>query len=154
MPGTFPIRPTAPGDLLPARDLVRDAGLPLDGLEEATRVLVAERDGRIIGVAALEDHGDGDARAFLLRSVAVAPDARGDGIGADLVRTALDSVERHGAPVALLTETAASYFPRFGFEPIERSDLPSALRASKELQGACAVTARALLHRAGQPAVH
>jgi amino-acid N-acetyltransferase len=145
VPGTPSIRLASPGDLPAARALVRDAGLPLDGFDEADRVLVAERGGRVIGVAALEEHRDEEGPAFLLRSVAVAPGARGEAVGAALVRTALRSVEQHGAPVALLTETAAGWFPRFGFRAIDRSELPSALDASKELQGACSVGAHALL---------
>ena len=43
--------------------------------------------------------------------------------------------------VYLLTTTADAYFPRFGFETIERSELDPALQASEELRGACPDTA-------------
>ena len=153
MAGALSIRLAAPGDLDAARELVRDAALPLDGFDEAAQVFVADRDGRIVGVAALEDHGAGAGRALLLRSVAVAPDARGSGVGTALVHAALRSAEQHGVPVSLLTETAPDYFPRFGFQAVDRRDLASALRSSKELQGACAVSARAFVREPPVPPV-
>jgi amino-acid N-acetyltransferase len=56
--------------------------------------------------------------------------------------------DQQQAPVALLTETADGWFPRFGFRPVPREALPAALSASAELRGACPATARALLRRA------
>lgn len=120
--------------------LVADAGLPLAGLAEAWRVWVAEAGGQIVGTAVLERHGD----VLLLRSVVITPAWRGAGLGARLVAAALEAAEPVG-PVALLTETAAGWFPRFGFVPVEREGLPAALAASAELQGACPATAVALL---------
>ena len=59
-------------------DLLRAAGLPLAGAEEHLARFVAVReDGRIVAVGGLEVH----AGAALLRSVAVAPERRGSGIG-------------------------------------------------------------------------
>ena len=128
-------------------DLVRDAGLPLDGLHTVATRFVAERRGDLLGVAALEHHVDERGDAYLLRSVAVRPEARGQGVGAALTRAALRAVDEHGGTVALLTETAPGYFPRFAFVETARADLPTALAASTELQGACEVSARAFLRR-------
>lgn len=128
-------------------DLVRDAGLPLDGLESVAIRFVAVRDGSVLGAAALEHHADAHGDAYLLRSVAVRPDARGQGVGTALTRAALAHVDLHGGSVALLTETAADWFPRFAFVEIPREVLPTALAASQELQGACTVSARAFLRR-------
>jgi amino-acid N-acetyltransferase len=50
--------------------------------------------------------------------------------------------------VALLTETADGYFERFGFDRVDREQLPSAVSASPELSGACPDTARAYLRTA------
>jgi amino-acid N-acetyltransferase len=142
--GGVPIRPAEPDDWPAIRRLVTAAGLPLDGLTDSDLVLVAVRDDRIVGTAALERHGDGDATAYLLRSVAVAESERRSGIGTRLVHASLSTI-RPGAPVALLTETAASYFPRFGFVPVDRDRLPASLAASPELRGACPASAQALL---------
>ncbi|MGY1601140.1 GNAT family N-acetyltransferase [Geodermatophilus sp. SYSU D00815] len=132
-------------ELPAARALVAAAGLPLDGLEEAALVLVARADGDVVGTVALERHGEGEATAFLLRSAAVAADRRGRGVGADLVAAALAVVDAAGAPVALLTGSADGWFPRFGFRPVAREQLPVTLAASAELRGACPASARALL---------
>jgi amino-acid N-acetyltransferase len=139
-------------DLVAGHDLVAAAGLPLTGLVDAALVLVAEDAGELIGSIALERHGTGGGTAFLLRSAAVAPAWRGRGVGAALTAAALAHVDAVGAPVALLTETAAGYFPRFGFSAVDRKRLPAALSASAELQGACPASARALLRPATVPA--
>jgi len=134
------------------RRLVDAAGLPPDGLADSHVVIVAARANRIVGTAALERHGEGDATAYLLRSVAVDDSERGSGIGAGLVRRILEDVPT-AAPVALLTETAADFFPRFGFVAIDRADLPASLAASPELHGACPASAQALLRegRSAEP---
>jgi amino-acid N-acetyltransferase len=123
--------------------LVAAAGLPTAGLAETWRTWVAADGDRLLGTASLERHGD----AYLLRSVAVRDAARGRGIGAQLVPTALAVVDP-ARPVALLTETAAGWFPRFGFLPVQRAALDPALAASAELAGACPATAQAFLRPA------
>jgi amino-acid N-acetyltransferase len=145
------VREAEPVDTVAIRALVRDAGLPLDGLEGAAMVLVAEIDDTAHGAIALERYGDGDRLAFLLRSAVVTPSSRGRGIGTALTAAALQRVDAVAAPVALLTETADEYFSRFGFSVVERADLPTELTASPELRGACPATARAFLRPAWSP---
>ena len=66
----------AAGDWHSVRDLLTEAGLPLDGAAEAFATGVVATDGdRLVGCAAIEPY-DGVA---LLRSVAVASDQRGSG---------------------------------------------------------------------------
>lgn len=128
------------------RRLVAAAGLPLDGLADSHAVFVAARGDSIVGTAAIERHGDGDATAYLLRSVAVDENSRRSGLGTRLVHRVLPEIPPD-APVALLTETAPGYFPRFGFTPIDRAELPASLAASHELHGTCPASAQALLRR-------
>jgi amino-acid N-acetyltransferase len=142
---TARVREAAPADLAAVHDLVGTVGLPLAGLDDSAHIWVAEADGAIVGTAALERHGTGDGTAYLLRSAAVMPSWRGRGVGAALTAAALHHVDAVGAPVALLTETAADYFPRFGFSPVERDRLPASLADSAELRGACPASAWALL---------
>jgi len=137
------IRLAHPEETNTVAELVTAAGLPTAGLAQAWRIWVAVDRDRLLGTASLERH-DG---AYLLRSVAVRDEARGRGIGAQLVRTALAAVAPAG-PVALLTETAAGWFPRFGFHPVDRAALDPALTASAELAGACPATAQAFLRPA------
>jgi amino-acid N-acetyltransferase len=144
------VRAATPADLPAIRALLTSSGLPSDGLESA-EVLVAMAEVRLVGAVALERHGTSQDEAFLLRSAAVATTWRGRGVGAALTAAALERVDEAGAPVGLLTETAATYFPRFGFVPVERVRLPAALAASTQLQGGCPVSAQALLRTAKQP---
>ncbi len=115
--------------------LLAEAGLPQEGARECLPYfLLAFEAERLVGCAALEPYGD----VALLRSVAVAPGARGSGLGAELVRGVLTEKEgRRFHTIYLLTATAAGFFRRFGFVPAERSEAPVALRASPEFRGAC-----------------
>ena len=133
------IRPAHAGDLPAILALLAGAGLPPDGVEQwLPRFLVAERAGAIVAAAGLELYG----RAALLRSVVVAVEGRGRGLGAALTERSATEAARAGARMLyLLTTSAAAYFPRLGFRPIERADLPEALGASEELKGACPASA-------------
>src|SRR6266498_2663696 len=87
-----------------------------------------ERSGaRVVGSAALELYGE----AALLRSVAVEPALRGQGLGRRLALAALDLAREHGAAeVYLLTETAAEFFSRLGFRPIARAEVAPEVQRS------------------------
>ena len=95
-----------------------------------------------MGCAALEVHGD----AALLRSVAVAPDRRGEGLGQDLTRAALTLASARGLRrIYLLTETAEGFFPRFGFRRIARDEVPGPVRESVEFRKACPESAAVMV---------
>lgn len=120
--------------------LLSAAGLPLDGLADQfpDAYAVAGYAGVLAGAAGIERHGsDG-----LLRSVVVAPDWRGRGLGEALVRERLAWAKARGlGTVYLLTTTAPTYFPRLGFQPAERADVPAPVRAAREFAGACPASA-------------
>lgn len=134
------VRPATERDAPAVAALVAGRGLPLDGLDDAWRTWVATRGGRVVGTAGLERHGD----VLLLRSVAVAADQAGAGIGARLMRAALQAADGVG-PVALLTETAHAWFPRFGFTVTGRHLLPPSLAGSPQLRYACPASATAMI---------
>lgn len=140
-------RRARPEDMAAVRALIERCGLDADGLDDAV-VYVSESDGHIVGTVALEQHATGADAAFLLRSAAVEPAVRGQHVGHALVRAALRHVDSLRAPVGLLTETAQDYFPRFGFEPVSRDELPKPLHESSQLRGACPESAHALLRPA------
>lgn len=132
------IKRATAGDLPAVEALLASAGLPLDGLAEAFGTGVVARDAeRLIGCAAVELYDD----AALVRSVAVEPDVRGQGVGAALV-SAVEALAREaGARQAyLLTETAETWFPRFGYVPVPRSEAEPAIGASLEFRVACTQT--------------
>jgi amino-acid N-acetyltransferase len=138
------VRLARPDEAGQVAELVTASRLPTAGLAGAWRTWVAVDGDQLLGTASLERHGD----ALLLRSVAVRAGQRGRGVGAELVRAALAAAGPR-RPVALLTETAAGWFPRFGFRPVERAALDPALAASAELAGACPATAQAFLRPGG-----
>jgi len=119
--------------------VVLQNGLPIDGLREhLTTTLVAREADRIVGTAALELYPDG----ALLRSVAVAPEQRGHGLGRELTLAAIHLAQARGVPAMyLLTTTAERFFPKLGFERIARADVPSGVQTSVEFTSACPSTA-------------
>src|SRR6266545_222218 len=137
------IEPAQSGDLPAILSLLERGGLPAAGLDQHLEAAVVAREGpRVLGCAAIELYGP----AGLLRSVAVDPAARGLGLGIRLTEAALTLARGRGArTVYLLTETAARFFPRFGFRPIPREEVAPAVRRSVEFTEACAVTAQAMV---------
>jgi N-acetylglutamate synthase-like GNAT family acetyltransferase len=138
----MPTRQSEAGDWPAVRDLLTDAGLPLDGAAEAfTTGVVASDGGRLVGCAAIEPF---DAAA-LLRSVAVVPDRRRNGVGTTLVRAVEGLARDRGATrLILLTETAEPWFRRLGYAVIDRSTVPADVARSVEFETACSTSAVAM----------
>lgn len=136
------LRPATPTDWTEVEAVLLASGLPTTGAREhLTGFLVAERPGRLVGTAGLELYGE----SALLRSVAVRPEARGDGLGARLVEGALALARTRGATtVVLLTLDAADYFTRFGFARVATDQVPEAVKASTQFQGVCPASAIAM----------
>jgi thioredoxin type arsenate reductase len=128
-----------PGDLPAILALLAENNLPPDGLaEHVGTTLVARHDGTIVGSAALELY---DTSA-LLRSVSVSSALQKRSLGQRLTRAALALARQCGVEqVFLLTETASEFFPRFGFQPVERGSVPAAVQRSVEFTTACPVSA-------------
>jgi amino-acid N-acetyltransferase len=81
----------------------------------------------------------------LLRSVAVDETRRGEGLGHQLTQAALDLARARGLKtVYLLTTTAATFFPRFGFREIARDEVDPAVQRSVEFTKACPASAAAM----------
>jgi N-acetylglutamate synthase-like GNAT family acetyltransferase len=122
-------------DLPGIEQLLKAASLPLAGVANAlSGFVVAEAEGAIVGTAALEVCCDN----ALLRSVAVASEWRSRGLGRALVTRAIAEGEARGLrALYLLTTTAEHYFPSFGFQPIDRAQVPAEVRATEEFRSAC-----------------
>jgi amino-acid N-acetyltransferase len=85
-------------------------------------------------------------KAALLRSVAVDQARRGQGLGQQLTQAALSLAKQQGVTeVYLLTETAADFFPRFGFRPVSRAQVAPAVQGSVEFTTACPASALAMM---------
>ena len=128
-----------PDDAGSIRALLQTHGLPVDDVESHLQsAVVARRKGVVVGSAALEVYREG----VLLRSVAVLPELKGHGVGRRLTEAMIDLAQNLGTPALyLLTTTAQTYFPAFGFEQIERSAVPTSVQASVEFTSACPSTA-------------
>ncbi|MFC7071421.1 GNAT family N-acetyltransferase [Halobaculum lipolyticum] len=97
-----------------------------------------------VAVGGLEAVGD----AALLRSVAVSPGRRGEGVGSAMVaelerRAAADGV----AVLVLLTTDAAGFFAAHGYERIDRAEIPAALRSTPQVASLCPDSATVLCKR-------
>ncbi len=100
--------------------------------------VVREDDGRVVGVSGLEVHGEDG----LLRSVAVDPGYRDQGLAAALVAAALERARKlELRTLYLLTTTARDYFARQGFAETGREEAPAAIRESWEFRSGCPVSA-------------
>lgn len=134
------LRRALEGDLAACRELLTACALPTQGLERSfpAGYVVARSGERLVGCAGVERHeGDG-----LLRSVAIAADVRGGGLGERLVRDRIADARAQGlASLWLLTTTAAGFFGRLGFAVSGRVDAPEALRASDEFAHVCPAAA-------------
>jgi amino-acid N-acetyltransferase len=123
--------------------LLERTALPPDGLDEqfGEAYAVAVADGEIVGAAGVEVYGS----AGLLRSVAVDPAWRGRGLGQRLSEERLSWAAARGLDtVYLLTTTAADFFPRLGFVPVPREEVPAEVRGSLQFAGVCPSTAAVL----------
>jgi N-acetylglutamate synthase and related acetyltransferases len=136
---TVTIAPARWSDYDVVAALLEREHLPLDELRQHfENAFVARAGNRIIGCSALEVYEGG----ALLRSVAVDAEYRGSGVGSDLTQAAIELARRRLVPaVYLLTTTAERFFPRFGFEIIDRADVPASVLASAEFTHACPSTA-------------
>lgn len=131
--------PARPADAAAISALLAAAGLPHgDFAGHLGNFIVARRNGVIIGAVGCEICGT-DA---LLRSLVVAPEARGVGLGDRLVRALARQAAAHGVSrLHLLTATAEAFFQARGFVRTERAAVPPAVAATREFRSLCPATA-------------
>lgn len=141
--GSLDLRPAAEEDRAAVEALLRVNSLqPLDaGAQFGPQYVVAVCDGRIVGVAGVELHGDDG----LLRSVAVEKEYRSLRLGTTMSENRLDWARDRGVrAMYLLTDTAAHYWNRFGFQPIGRHDAPEGIESSHEWTSGCPASSTAM----------
>lgn len=138
------VRLASPEDTEAAAALAGEAGLePPEG-----EVLLAE-DGPPLASAAVAVRGE-DA---YLHSVVVRAGLRGNGLGTLVTAAAARRAAVLGARTAfLVTEDAAGFFARLGFEPVDRGSLPSwAAERSRGCSAAATAMRRPLPAGPGRP---
>lgn len=127
----------ASGDDFPAiNELLGQCGLPVAGVREKIQnfLLADAGEGGVTGVIGVEQQGG----SVLLRSLAVRPEWRKSGIGSELVEKAMKRARQAGGRhFYLLTNTAENYMRKWGFEKIERGQIPPGLLHDSGLDTAC-----------------
>jgi ribosomal protein S18 acetylase RimI-like enzyme len=121
------IRPMTPDDLAYAASLTQAEGWLSETIEEfdgfhardPQGCLVAERDGRRVAIGVATGYGD----TGFLGQIIVAPEARGQGLGAAMVAALLDHLRAAGARGIWLDATAAGapLYERLGFRKVQPS---------------------------------
>jgi amino-acid N-acetyltransferase len=137
------LRAVAEADLAAIRALLERAGLPTSDLAAAKpRFIVLLEEGRIVAAGALERFGS----AALVRSVVVAGDRRGTGLGRSIVQE-LEKLARAAqiGRLILLTQTAREFFGQQGYHVIERKNVPQDVQGSDEFRSLCPATATCMM---------
>lgn len=133
------LRSASHSDLQQIVALLERCRLPAaDVVEIIENFHVALCDGRIVGCAATEPHG----QAILFRSVAVEPAYRERGIASRLVEALLIRARGNEVRDAYLLSTAApAYFARWGFSLIPAEEAPPEVTASRAFRRAIQTSA-------------
>jgi amino-acid N-acetyltransferase len=116
--------------------LLEEGGLPTADLAAGSAVLLFSyvRDNEHCAVVGLELHG----YCGLLRSLAVTPRCRGEGIGGALLAHAERAAVMHGVKeLYLLTTTAEQYFSGRGYEVVDRATAPAAITRTRQFSDLC-----------------
>lgn len=125
--------------------LLAGNGLPVSDLTDllASDCLVASVEGRVAGAVGLQIFG----RYALLRSLVVADDQRGHGLGGELVER-IESLarERGVEQLFLLTTTAETFFTRRGYTSADRLAASEAIRNTQEFSSLCPASS-AFMHK-------
>lgn len=116
--------------------------LPTDDVNaNADCFFIAVQNGERVGIAGLESYPpDG-----LLRSVVVEESHRGRGLGGELCDRVEARASAQGVETLyLLTTTAADFFLARGYERVDRTDAPAAIRKTQQFASLCPSTATCL----------
>jgi amino-acid N-acetyltransferase len=143
MPAEISIERAEASDMEAIRSLVREADLPCLDLGRANQAFfVARSSGALVGCVGLERYG----QAALLRSLAVSPARRGEGLSFALFqRVAAEARSLAVVELYLLTATAEALFARWGFRRVPREHVPEAVRGSAEFASLCPATAACMV---------
>lgn len=137
------LRSAAAPDLTAIEALLEADDLPTIGVaEHLANFVVGEGSSGIIACGGVEYYGD----FALMRSIVIARNARGVGLGKTIVDHLLAECRTRAIrSVALLTTTAEHYFAGQGFAPVARDEVPRPLLASSQCRGVCPTSATTML---------
>ena len=132
------IEASKPDELRQIIALMKDGGLTIEGLKDASLFVLKEGD-TIVGSVGLEVWGKSQG---LLRSLVVSKERRGKGLGSSLVLYVIDIARKRGLEeLFLLSADVPEYYLKFGFEFVDREKVRGEVLNSAEFRGACLDTA-------------
>lgn len=119
--------------------LLQSEKLPVEDLPGSLdHFFVAMDNESVVAAIGLERYGD----SGLLRSLVVDKAYRNLKSASQLIKQLEDAASTSGiSSIYLLTETAAAYFEKKGYQKITREEVPVALQASSEFSHVCPVSA-------------
>lgn len=131
----YTLQPASPENRAAIESLLRAVHLPAEDLpQNLDAFLVAKKAGRVVGSVGLQVYGD----CALLRSLAVDPRQRGTGMGKALYRAAVQLAAQRGIrELYLITNTAAPFFGKRGFETVDRESVPASIGRTTQFSGLC-----------------
>jgi amino-acid N-acetyltransferase len=119
--------------------LLKQVGLPVEDLSTApVRFWLAREGQTLAGAIGIERYG----KAGLLRSLAVDPAHRAQGMAAALVQALELAMRAEGLKsMVLLTETAEGFFGKRGYVLTPREQIPEEIRQTAQFRSLCPATA-------------
>ncbi|MBK8342606.1 MAG: GNAT family N-acetyltransferase [Bacteroidetes bacterium] len=122
-------------DLMEVKKLLAASALPFEDIDNLISDFeIALVDNKIIGAAGVEKHFP----YMLIRSVVIDPTFRNKQIGYQLIHALMDKLyPENYKGFYLLTETAASFFTKLGFMPVQRDNVPVEIQQTTEFSTIC-----------------
>ncbi len=126
---------TSAADVSAIQALLETSGLPTSDLASARPEFAVIREcGQVVAAGALQRFGS----AALLRSVVVRAERRRSGLGQQVVVELERLARRTGIDqLILLTQTAAEFFARQGYQVVDRVSVPNDMQQSEEFRTLC-----------------
>lgn len=148
----FEFRLSTPDDEPALRALLGSESLPVDDVSAQRQEYVLAHSGRtLVGCVGLEACGD----SGLLRSFAVVPALRRQGLGTALFERIVARALLHRVKTAyVLTTSAERYCLAHGFERVDRAEVPAPIAATEQFRALCPATAICFRRRLDADAVH
>lgn len=140
MKETYRLRHASENDLEAMKNILKSCGLSALGIESSKNTFIlVEKNEAIIGMLGSICLGE----QALLRSFAVEKQYRGRALGRLMLEEMEIKLREKGIKeIFLLTETAADYFSKIGFEEISRGQIPQRLLQISELDRVCSCKRR------------
>ena len=121
-------------DLNKIKALLQSHGLPVNDISKSVRFYILEKNDRFAAVGGYEKYG----KNGLLRSIAVEKDFLKKGFGREIVAKLIDDAKSNGIEnLFLLTESAETFFLKFGFKKADRNTAPTEIKESSEFKYVC-----------------